>query len=54
MKKPLMKKNDWILLLVIVVVLIWVSVSVYLEISVWKECRQTNSFWYCMRMMSKH
>ncbi len=54
MKKLVMKKTDWILLLVIVGVLIWVSVSVYLEISVWNECRQTNSFWYCMRMMSKH
>jgi hypothetical protein len=55
MKKFAKKLDDWIgLLLIVVVVLIVVAVSVYLEISVWNECRQTNSFWYCMRMMSKN
>jgi hypothetical protein len=54
MKKPFMKKNDWFWLALIVSVLLVAAVSVYLEWSVWKECRPTNSFWYCMRMMSKH
>jgi hypothetical protein len=54
MKKLVMKRNDWVWLAMIVAVLLVASVSLYLEISVWNECRQTNSFWYCMRMMSKH
>jgi hypothetical protein len=54
MKKLVMKKNDWLWLALIFAVLLVASVSVYLEWSVWKECRQTNSFWYCVRMMSNH
>lgn len=23
------------------------------EIASWKECRQTNSWWYCVRILSK-
>jgi type II secretory pathway component PulL len=48
-----MKKNDWIWLLVIAAVLLWLSVSFYLKISVWNECRQANSIWYCLSLLSK-
>jgi len=27
--------------------------AMWLEMQVWDECRQTNSFWYCMRVLSK-
>lgn len=23
------------------------------EVSLWHECRATNSFWYCMRVLGK-
>lgn len=26
---------------------------IYLEIGVWQECRATNSWFYCMRVLSK-
>lgn len=26
---------------------------VYYEVSIWNECRQTNSFLYCVRVVSK-
>lgn len=26
---------------------------IYLEVGVWRECLAENSFFYCMRMMSK-
>lgn len=30
-----------------------VLAAVWFEMQVWDECRQTNSFWYCMRVLSK-
>lgn len=30
-----------------------VSFVVYLEISFWNECRETNSFWYCLRVLNR-
>jgi hypothetical protein len=26
---------------------------IYLEVDVWQECRVTNSWFYCMRVLSK-
>jgi hypothetical protein len=26
---------------------------VWWEISSWSECRETNSFWYCLRILGK-
>jgi hypothetical protein len=31
----------------------FIGLAVYMEIGVWTECRETNSFWYCMRVLSK-
>jgi hypothetical protein len=28
-------------------------VGIWMEINIWNECRETNSFWYCMRVLSK-
>jgi hypothetical protein len=25
----------------------------FYEVAVWSECRQTNSWWYCLRILSK-
>lgn len=30
-----------------------IGLSIYMEASAWTECRQTNSFWYCMRVLNK-
>lgn len=30
-----------------------VSLGVAYEIAVWNECRETNSWFYCMRLLSR-
>lgn len=47
MKKRLIEAVWVIGTLAVVVGLTW------LQIDVWNECRSTNSFWYCMRVLSK-
>jgi uncharacterized protein (DUF983 family) len=27
--------------------------TIWLNVEVWSECRQTNSFWYCVKLVSK-
>jgi hypothetical protein len=27
--------------------------TIWLNVEVWGECRQTNSFWYCVKLVSK-
>lgn len=27
--------------------------AIYLEVGVWQECRATNSWFYCMRVLGK-
>jgi len=34
-------------------VLALVSVGIYWEISLWSECRATNSWLYCVRVLGK-
>lgn len=29
------------------------ALSVWWEVSLWGECRKTNSFWYCARVLGK-
>lgn len=29
------------------------ALAVWMEIQVWDECRETHSFWYCMRTLNK-
>jgi len=38
---------------IVVGVLMLAAVGIFLEVSVWNECRQTNSWFFCLRMMSK-
>lgn len=40
---------------VIFVLLVVVGVvgAIWVEISLWRECRQTNSFFYCLRVLNK-
>lgn len=30
-----------------------VCIGIYYEMAMWQECRETNSFWYCMRVLGK-
>ena len=30
-----------------------ILLAIWYEMEVWSECRQTNSFMYCMRVLSK-
>jgi len=32
---------------------ILLSLGIMVEISVWQECRQTNSWFYCMRVLHR-
>lgn len=34
--------------LLIIVIAVW---GIYTEISLWSECRETNSFFYCARVL---
>ena len=29
------------------------TLAVWMQIEVWNECRETHSFWYCMRTLNK-
>ena len=35
------------------VVLALVGGALYWEISAWIECRETTSFWYCLRVLGR-
>lgn len=35
------------------VVIAFFAIGIYYEIEVWRECRATNSWFYCMRVLSK-
>jgi len=43
-------KFIYVILVTLVTILIVAGVG-YLEVSFWNECRATNSFWYCLRML---
>jgi len=44
------KANEFLLAGVIVIA---ISVAIYLNLSVWTECRETNSFLYCLQLLNK-
>lgn len=37
----------------VVAVAALIAIGIYYEIAVWQECRTTNSWMYCMRVLSK-
>jgi hypothetical protein len=39
--------------LILAAVVIAFTVGIYIQFSVWMECRATNSFFYCMRALSR-
>lgn len=45
--------NQWVIVLIVLLVLLFFIGIVFYEISVWKECLQTNSWWYCLRIIGK-
>jgi len=46
-------KNILPIIGIVIVVLAFIFLLGYYEISMWQECRQTNSFMYCMRVLNK-
>ena len=46
-------KHTFVAIVVGVLTSAIVSGVVYLEVSLWNECRETNSFLYCLRTLSK-
>lgn len=30
-----------------------IALAIWWEYGLWNECRETNSFWYCMRVLGK-
>lgn len=43
-----MMKEDRVFAIGLVVIILF---ALYYEVSVWRECRQTNSWFYCMRVL---
>ena len=41
------------LALPLVVTACFLAALIWWEMSLWDECRQTNSFWYCVRILSR-
>lgn len=41
------------ILLAVVATLALFIFAGFVQVSVWNECRETNSFFYCMRLVSK-
>jgi predicted negative regulator of RcsB-dependent stress response len=46
-------KNFFGQLIIAIVVLGLIALPVSCEYKVWKECRQTNSYYYCVRVLDK-
>jgi hypothetical protein len=38
---------------IVIAVVAFFAIGIYYEMAVWQECRQTNSWFYCMRVLSK-
>jgi hypothetical protein len=38
---------------IILAVITFVGLGIWYEMEMWNECRQTNSLWYCMRILNK-
>ena len=48
-----MKKDHLIAFLIVASVLSIVGLSVWLTAQVWHECRLQNSFFYCLKLISR-
>lgn len=46
-------KNNLIFFAGLAFFLLIVGLVIWWEASLWGECRETNSFWYCMRVLAK-
>jgi hypothetical protein len=38
---------------IVLAVVTLIGLGIWYEIEMWSECRATNTFWYCMRILSK-
>jgi hypothetical protein len=48
-----MERNNMKQALIVIGIVAFLGLAVWYEVEMWSECRQTNSFWYCMRVLSK-
>lgn len=46
-------KNNLMAFGIVALIIAAIVSMIYLEIGVWQECRATNSWFYCMRVLSK-
>lgn len=49
----MLKKSDLYIYLYWLIGLLIIGLAIWYEIAMWSECRETNSFWYCMRVLGK-
>lgn len=47
-----MRENNWMAFAAIGIV-VAVLFGIYVEVSVWQECRTDHSFLYCLRLISR-
>lgn len=45
-----MTKTEWALVLAMLTL---IGLSIYTKVTIWHECRQTNSFLYCLNISSR-
>lgn len=38
---------------IILGILAVIALAFLWEVNIWNECRETNSFWYCVRVVSR-
>jgi cytochrome oxidase assembly protein ShyY1 len=42
-----------VVFLVVLVFATLISLGIWWQVSLWDECRSTNSFWYCVRILGR-
>lgn len=40
-------------ILMYALIALFIALGFWWEVSSWVECRETNSFWYCLRILGK-
>jgi hypothetical protein len=50
MKEPAINKLGWLIGAIAVIGILYLVI--WWKVSIWKECRQTNSWMYCVHMIN--
>lgn len=48
-----MRKDTIVFVIVALFTVIAIPLAFYIEINFWNECREDNSFMYCLRLLSR-